>query len=140
MHDARLALRALRQNPIFTLVSLTTLAVGLGATTAIFSVVNAVLLEPLSIAEPSRVMYLRESRLPQFPSFSISPGNYLTWRRETKTFETMAAATSSFLILTGHGDPERAARRPRHQRDVSDAGRIACGRPLLPAVRRQAWR
>jgi len=107
MHDARLALRALRQNPVFTLVALTTLALGLGATTAIFSVVNAVLLEPLSIAEPSRVMYLRESRLPQFPSFSISPGNYLTWRRETKTFETMGAATSSFLILTGHGDPER---------------------------------
>jgi putative ABC transport system permease protein len=107
MHDARLALRALRQNPIFTCVAMTTLALGLGATTAIFSVVNAVLLEPLPIKDPDRVMFLRESRLPQFPSFSISPGNFLTWRREAKTFEAMGAATGGFLILTGQGDPER---------------------------------
>jgi putative ABC transport system permease protein len=80
-HDLALALRALRQNVIFALVALTTLALGLGATTAIFSVVNAVLLKPLPIAEPDRVMFLRESRLPQFPSFSVSPGNFLTWRR-----------------------------------------------------------
>ena len=91
-HDLALALRALRQNVIFALVALTTLALGLGATTAIFSVVNAVLLKPLPIAEPDRVMFLRESRLPQFPSFSVSPGNFLTWRRETKTFDAMAAA------------------------------------------------
>jgi putative ABC transport system permease protein len=91
-HDLALALRALRQNVIFALVALTTLALGLGATTAIFSVVNAVLLKPLPIAEPDRVMFLRESRLPQFPSFSVSPGNSLTWRRETKTFDAMAAA------------------------------------------------
>jgi putative ABC transport system permease protein len=80
-HDLALALRALRQNAIFALVALTTLALGLGATTAIFSVVNAVLLKPLPIAEPDRVMFLRESRLPQFPSFSVSPGNFLTGRR-----------------------------------------------------------
>jgi putative ABC transport system permease protein len=68
-----------------------TLALGLGATTAIFSVVDGVLLQPLPIADPDRVIVLRESRLPQFPSFSVSPGNLLTWRREAKTFETIAA-------------------------------------------------
>src|SRR5215208_1112535 len=107
LHDLALALRALRQNPVFTLVALTTLALGLGATTAIFSVVDGVLLKPLPIANPDRVILLRESRLPQFPAFSVSPGNFLTWRREAKTFETMAAIGGSSLILTGLGDPER---------------------------------
>ena len=91
LHDFALALRALRRNPIFSLVALTTLALGLGAATAIFSVVDGVLLQPLPIADADRVIVLRESRLPQFPSFSVSPGNFLTWRREARTFETMGA-------------------------------------------------
>jgi len=107
LHDLRLGLRGLRHNPVFSIVAVTILALGLGATTAIFSVVQGVLLRPLPIAEPDRVIYLRESRLPQFPSFSVSPGNFVTWRRETRTFETMAAIGGSFLILTGGGEPER---------------------------------
>lgn len=107
LRDLRLAVRGLRKNPVFSVVAITTLALGLGATTAIFSVVHGVLLSPLPIADPDRVIYLRESRLPQFPSFSVSPGNFLTWRREAKTFESMAAIGTSFQILTGSGEPER---------------------------------
>ena len=106
-HDLRLAIRGLLKSPIFTAVTVATLALGLGATTAIFSVLHGVLLNPLPIEDPDGVVYLRESRLPQFPSFSVAPGNFLTWRRETSTFASMAAVTLSTAVVTGLAEPER---------------------------------
>ena len=107
LHDLRLAFRGLWKSPGFAIVAVATLAIGLGSTTAVFSVVYGVLLRPLPMGDPDRVVYLRETRLPQFPSFSVSPGNFLTWRRETTTFEAMAATASAAFILTGSGEPER---------------------------------
>ena len=107
LHDLRLAFRGLWKSPGLAIVAVATLAIGLGSTTAVFSVVYGVLLRPLPMGDPDRVVYLRETRLPQFPSFSVSPGNFLAWRRESTTFEAMAATASAAFILTGSGEPER---------------------------------
>jgi putative ABC transport system permease protein len=107
LYALRLAFRGLWKRPAFAIVAVATLAIGLGSTTAVFSVVYGVLLRPLPMRDPDRVVYLRETRLPQFPSFSVSPGNFLTWQRETKTFEAMAATATAAFILTGSGEPER---------------------------------
>ena len=98
-HDFRLAVRGLLKSPIFTIVTIGTLALGLGATTAIFSVVHSVLLNPLPLDDPDRVLYIRESKLPQFPTFSASPGNFLTWRRDTTSFASMGAFATGNLSL-----------------------------------------
>jgi putative ABC transport system permease protein len=106
-HDLRLAVRGLLKSPIYTFVTVATLALGLGATTAIFSVVHGVLLNPLPVEAPDRVLYIRESRLPQFPSFSVAPGHFVAWRRDTTSFASMAAVATSAVVVTGLGEPER---------------------------------
>src|SRR5687768_13723567 len=107
MNDLRFAYRQLFNSPGFSLVAVLTLALGIGACTAIFSVVNAVLLKPLDFPEPDRLVIIRETQLPQFPEFSVSPPNYLDWQKQTKSFERMAAYTGAGLNLTGQGEPER---------------------------------
>ncbi|MFH1730653.1 MAG: ABC transporter permease, partial [Planctomycetota bacterium] len=103
LQDLRYALRAFAKNPGFATVAVLTLALGLGASTAIFSVVNTVLLRPLPFAEPDRLIYLRESKLPQLPEFSVSPGNFLAWQAQNGTFEAMAAYGGATFNLTGAG-------------------------------------
>src|SRR5262245_39709885 len=95
--DARYGLTTLRRNPGFTFVAMLTLALGIGATTAIFSVVNAVLLRPLPYRDPDRLVLV--------PGGSDS--DYLRWREQAKAFENMAAYSGNTAILTGSGEPER---------------------------------
>jgi putative ABC transport system permease protein len=105
--DARFAIRTLLSRPSFSLTAVLVLALGIGAGTAIFSVVESVLLRPLPYAEPDRLILLLEKKLPQFPQFSVAPGNFLTWRERTKAFESIAAWRSGAFDLTGSGEPER---------------------------------
>jgi predicted permease len=100
--DARFALRTLRRSPAYTLVAVATLAIGIGATTAIFSVVSGVLLQPLPYANADRLMSLH-SVLNGSPT-SVSAPDFADWRREARSFSGMAASYSSTTVLTGNGD------------------------------------
>src|SRR6185369_11847396 len=108
--DLRYALRALLRRPGFTAVAVITLALGIGANTAIFSVVHGVLLEPLPYVESDRLVALRQSNLTANvaqPDAQISPGNFLEWQRQNTTFSSLAAYRTVSYNLTGDGNPER---------------------------------
>ena len=105
--DIRYGMRSLLKHPGFTAVAVITLALGIGANTAIFSVVNGVLLRPLPFKEPDRLMMIRETKLPQFPEFSVAPGNFVDWKKQNTVFERLVAFRGSSLNLVGTGDPER---------------------------------
>src|SRR4051812_41865129 len=107
MTDFRYAFRQLIKSPSFTIVAILTLALGIGACTAIFSVVNTILLRPLDYPNADRLVTIRESQLPKFPEFSVSPPNYLDWEKQTKSYEYLAAYTGATLNLTGEGEPQR---------------------------------
>jgi putative ABC transport system permease protein len=105
--DVRYALRMLAKSPVFTAVAVLTLALGIGANTAIFSVVNAVLLRPLPYPDAERLVVLKETKLPEYPQFSVSPGNFLDWQKQATAFERLESYGESSYNLTGTGDPER---------------------------------
>jgi putative ABC transport system permease protein len=105
--DIRYGARMLVRNPSFTIVSVIALALGIGANVAIFSVVNGVLLQPLPFAEPDRLMMVRETKIPQFPEFSVSPGNFLEWKKQNTVFERLVAFSGSSMNLIGTENPER---------------------------------
>src|SRR6476660_8406992 len=105
--DLRYAFRQLVKNPGFAGVAILTLALGIGACTAIFSVVNGVLLRPLDYPQPDRILVIKETNLPQFPEFAVSPPNYLDWVRQTKSYSFLAAYDGMQANLTGHGEPQR---------------------------------
>jgi putative ABC transport system permease protein len=108
--DLRLALRQLRKTPGFFFAALTVLALGIGANTAIFSVVNAALLRPLPFGDPVRMVRLWHTPPPKsFPGmkiFSVSPANFLDWKQQAQSFENTAIYCFTEFNLTGSGDPE----------------------------------
>ena len=104
--DLRYALRMLRKSPGFTVVAILTLALGIGANCAIFSVVNAVLLRPLPYPDANRLVFLGEWS-EQIPEMSISMANFNDWRSQNKVFENMVAYQNDNVVLTGKGEPER---------------------------------
>jgi predicted permease len=106
LQDIRYGFRMLAKSPGFTAIAILTLTLGIGANTAIFSVVNAVLLAPLPYAEPSRLAALYESQ-PSFPDSSISYPNFLDWVRMNHSFTSLAAFRQEDYNLTGMGEPER---------------------------------
>jgi len=106
LQDVRYALRMLARSPGFTLVAILTLALGIGANTAIFSVVNAVLLRPLPYPESNRLVFLGEWS-EDVPEMSISMANFNDWRNQNKVFEGMVAYQNDNVVLTGRGEPER---------------------------------
>src|SRR5215213_5369457 len=107
MQDLRYGLRMQMKSPGFTALAIIALALGIGANTAIFSVVNAVLLRPLPYANSERLIMIRETALPKFPEFSVSPGNFIDWQKQNTVFERMVAYRSQAYILVGDGEPER---------------------------------
>src|SRR5262245_11696312 len=107
--DLRYGLRMLWKQPGFTLVSIITLALGIGANTAIFSVVNAVLLRPLPYAEPERLVWMWGNFRGGTNTASVSTLDFLDYREQNRAFEQLGAFFSgdSFVNLTGGGEPER---------------------------------
>ena len=111
LHDIRYAARALRRTPIFTLVALATLALGIGANTAIFSVVHAVALRPLPNRDPSRLVRIWEKNDSlKIPQFAASVPNYLSWRERARSFADLAAWRDSSATLTTGGEPQQLGR------------------------------
>jgi len=117
--DLRFGMRTLRKSPGFATVALLTLAIGIGANTAIFSFVNGVLLKPLPYVEPERIVRVLE-KPPGGGRNGISTLNYLDWQKENTVFEYMAAQTGGSVTLTGIDEPVqlRGARVSPHYFDI----------------------
>jgi len=103
--DVRYAVRMLAKSPVFTSIAVLTLALGIGGNTAIFSVVNSVLLKPLPYGDPDRLVILSEKSR-QFPEMSVSYPNYEDWKAQTKSFEQLSVFRTDALNLTGTSAPE----------------------------------
>jgi putative ABC transport system permease protein len=108
MNDLRFALRQLIKNPAFSCVAIATLALGIGANTAIFSIVNAVLLRPLPYPDANRIMVLNESSGPG-QDYSVALPDYFDWQKDSTVFEQLAATHKESRNLSGvpGRDPER---------------------------------
>ena len=104
--DLRYGFRTLWSNPRFTAVAMLVLALGIGANTAIFSVVNGVLLQPLGYPDPDRLLNIVETT-PDFGASSVAYPNYLDWRRESQSFTNLGSVRSDYINFTGSGDPEQ---------------------------------
>lgn len=108
--DFRYAVRTLISNPGFTAVTILTLALGIGANTAIFSVINAVLLRPLPFRAPHQLCIITE-RLPSVPVVGPSYENFQDFRDRAKSFSAMSATRITTLALTRSAEPERCQRK-----------------------------
>src|ERR1051325_4865662 len=107
MQDLRFGARMIAKSPGFAAMAILTLALGIGANTALFSVVNGVLLNPQPYPEPEQLVELRESK-PNFATGSISYPNFLDWQKGNRTFASMALVRGSgSFILTGLGEAEQ---------------------------------
>ncbi len=110
LQDLRYGFRALLANRGFATVTILTLALGIGANTAIFSMINAVLLRPLPYAEPERlVMVWEDASFAGFPRNTPAPANYADWKTQNTVFEGMAAIRTQDFSLTGDGEPEKVS-------------------------------
>ena len=107
LQDLRYAARTLAKSPGFTLIVLAALALGIGATTAIFTVVNSVLLKPLPFPDPGRLVAIREITPNGVINPSVQTQNFLDWQGRSRSFEHIAALQSIPLNLTGSGDAEQ---------------------------------
>ena len=108
LNDLRYAARMMRRAPMFTAAVVATVALAIAANTAIFSIVNAVMLRPLPFTEPNRLVQVAEKndRL-NLPNFSASVLNFLAWREQTRTFDDLAAVGFGTFTLSGNGEPEQ---------------------------------
>src|SRR6185369_4991405 len=108
--DFRFGLRALRRSPGFAIGAILVLALGIGANTAIFSIVNAVLLRPLPYEDPSRLVQVWHvppaKSFPGITLFSVSPANYLDWQAQSSSFDSMAIYGGRSLTFGGKDQPE----------------------------------
>ena len=106
VHDVRYAVRQLLASPAFTIVILMTLALAIGANTAIFSVINGVLLKRLPYEQPDHLIRIFLSNA-DYPKFELNPFDFLDFRARNHSFESMAAFTRGDVQLSGDGEPER---------------------------------
>ena len=106
--DIAFALRMLWKQPGFTAVALIALALGVGANTAIFSIVNTVLWRPLPYPDSDKIMFVAEQRPREGRAFGpVSPADYFDWRRDNRSFSAMAAYSNTTWNMTGVGEPDR---------------------------------
>src|SRR5262245_10312004 len=111
VRDVRYAVRSLLRTPAFTIAVLMTLALGIGANTAIFSIVDRVLLRPLPYPNADQLMVLNENS-PRVANMDVNPANWMDWQRASQTFESFAAWSDRFPVaLIGQGEPERLQRQ-----------------------------
>src|SRR6185503_1751201 len=108
LKDLRYGGRMLTKNPGVSLIAVLTLALGIGANTAIFSVVSAVLLNPLPYKDPDRLVSLWEN-VPEHGRWRAAPANFLDWKKQNTVFTDVAAYGGATATLTGDGDPEQLA-------------------------------
>lgn len=106
IEDMRFGLRMLRKSPGFAAVALITLSLGIGANTALFSVVNGVLLNPLPFPQPGQLITLHESK-PNFEGGSVSYPSFLDWQKDNRTFSAMAISRRYAYMLTGTAESEQ---------------------------------
>lgn len=107
LKDIRYASRGLLKRPGFAVIAIITLALGISANTAIFSVVNGVLLQPLPYPDSSRLVALRDSNLAKQPDSQVAPGNFVEWQKQATVFSALEAYRTVSYNLTGDGAPER---------------------------------
>ncbi|MGH9162233.1 MAG: ADOP family duplicated permease [Vicinamibacteraceae bacterium] len=107
-HDVRYSGRTLLRSPGFTVTAVLTLALGIGATTAIYTVVDAVLLRPLTVSDPQRLVVLQEQDKNEPPQPKISPANFFDWQDQATSFSSMSYFLEAPLDLTGHGEAQVA--------------------------------
>jgi putative ABC transport system permease protein len=111
LSDFRYSVRSLLRAPSFALAVVAVLALGIGANAAIFSIVNAVLLRPLPLEDPDRLVRVfhvpPQSTFPGMKRFSVSPANFYDWQRSAQSFDSMALFRSRQFALTGNGNAER---------------------------------
>ena len=136
LRDLRYALRTLGRNPGFACISVLALALGIGANSAIFTVVNSVLLQPLRFQKPEQLVVVRERNLKAgFPQFSLSPGNYLGYRDQNHTFSGIAAfgGAGRAALRAAAVCPHRGSRRPLCARRYwASGGAVALGDSIGP--------
>jgi len=149
--DLRYAIRSYARTPVFTSAVLTTLALGIGASTAIFSMVNAIVLRPLPLNDPDRLVWATETN-PKGNAISLSWLNYLDWRERSRSLEALAASRDEAQTLTGTDRAQRLrARRvtsnffkvvgvsPAIGRAFTDADDRAGGEPTV-ILSNEFWR
>jgi putative ABC transport system permease protein len=143
LQDLRYGVRMLRKNPGFTCVAVLTLALGIGANSAIFSIVNAVLLRSLPYRDPGRLVFLHQRRPQEGNRLALS-ADFLQWRDQAKSFERIAAYGSGTADLTGRGEAARLSAAsvsadlfatlgtaPAHGRAFTPAEDMAPGAPVV---------
>ena len=109
LRDLQYATRMFLKNPAFTVITVFTLALGIGANTAIFSVVNTLLMRPLPYSNPGQLVMVWENlRKDNNPHNAVAPANFVDWKEQTKSFQQMAAFTAPVNYnFTGGDMPER---------------------------------
>jgi predicted permease len=126
LRDAKYGLRGLFRTPVFTATVVLTLALGIGANTAVFSILHAFLIRPLPFPDADQLVEIYES-IPAYARASVSPANWLDWQRESRTFESFAAWNLAQATLTGGGEPVRI----RGQKASAELFRVMRVEPLV---------
>ena len=110
LSDLKHGLRVLLRTPLFTLCTIAALAIGIGATTSLFSVVHALMVKPLPYRDANSLVVVWEHNLPRNRARNVvSPANFLEWRARSRSFDGLAAFTQNRVTLTGQGEPQELA-------------------------------
>ncbi len=129
--NMRYSLRQLAKNPAFALIAILTLALGIGANTAIFSFVNAWIIRPLPFPDPARLVVLFETDKKSGAPGPVAPADWNDWREKSGVFEDLATASSDNFNLTGTDEPQRIAGYSVSAEFLPHARRQARARPRI---------
>lgn len=133
MPDLRYALRQLAKSPGFALTVILTLALGIGACTTVFSIVNTIVLHPLALSDPDRLVTLNETRPPNSTESRVSAPDFLDWQKQARSFASLTAFNFTSFNLTGESEPIRLTADRIMSNYFEVLGRpVALGRGFLP--------